>query len=172
MRVIEPFELEGGLVRSSRIRGLLTENGAVEVAAELLGRPYQVWGQVVEGAQRGRTLGFPTANLQLAPDRLIPAFGVYACWSWRKDRETDGLMPGHPAVVNVGVRPSFDNGQPSVEAHLLDFADDLYGETMGLSFVRRLRGEQRFSSIDALGGANPYGCQDGARHSGPPGPGR
>jgi riboflavin kinase/FMN adenylyltransferase len=150
VNVIEPFELDGGLVRSSRIRALLAESGAVDVAAQLLGRSYQVWGRVVRGAQRGRTLGFPTANLQLPPDRLIPAFGVYACWAWRSDAATDGLIPGCPAVVNIGVRPSFDNGKPSVEAFLLDFDDDLYDETLGLSFVRRLRGEQRFSDIGAL----------------------
>jgi len=148
--VVEPYELEGGLVRSSRIRALLTETGAVDVAAQLLGRPYQVWGQVVQGAKRGRTLGFPTANLHLPEDRLTPAYGVYACWAWRPENAPDNLTPGLPAVVNVGVRPSFDNGQHSVEAFLLDFEGDLYGETVGLSFIRRLRGEQRFSDISAL----------------------
>ncbi len=109
----------------------------------MLGRPYRVWGEVVAGARRGRQLGFPTANLQVPEERLIPAFGVYACWAWRGDR-------GYPAVVNIGVRPSFDNGHPSVEAFLLDFAGDLYGETLGLSFVARLRGEKKFANIGEL----------------------
>ncbi len=150
VQVIEPYELSGGLVRSSRIRALLTESGAVEMAARLLGRPYQVWGPVVVGARRGRTLGFPTANVELPADRLIPAYGVYACWAWRANHAIDGMAPGYPAVVNIGVRPSFDNGAPSIEAFLLDFDDDIYGETLGLSFVERLRGEQRFASIGAL----------------------
>jgi hypothetical protein len=122
---------------------LLAEQGAVEQAAELLGRPYRVWGEVVQGAHRGRQLGFPTANLRLPPDRLVPAYGVYACWAWRDEQ-------GYPAVVNVGVRPSFDNGHPSVEAYLLDFSGDLYGETLGLSFMHRLRGEKKFADISQL----------------------
>lgn len=143
VHVVPPFGWQGEPVRSSRVRGLLTEEGAVEQAAALLGRPYRVWGEVVTGAARGRGLGFPTANLRLPEERLVPAYGVYACWAWRGDA-------GHPAVVNVGVRPSFDNGLPSVEAHLINFSDDLYGETLGLSFIQRLRGEKRFADIRQL----------------------
>ncbi len=143
LRVVPPYDWRGEQVRSSRVRALLTEEGAVEQAAELLGRPYRVWGEVVEGAKRGRQLGFPTANLKVPEERLVPAYGVYACWAWRGDR-------GYPAVVNIGVRPSFDNGHPSVEAYLLDFSGDLYGETVGLSFVARLRGEKKFPNIGEL----------------------
>lgn len=143
VHVVQPFTLASGAVRSSRVRALLTDEGAVDRAAELLGRPYQVWGEVVAGARRGRTLGFPTANLQLPADRLVPANGIYACWAWRGDT-------GLPAAVNVGTRPSFDNGHHSVEAFLLDFSGDLYGETLGLSFIQRLRPEERFSDISAL----------------------
>lgn len=143
VRVVPPYDWRGEPVRSSRVRSLLVDEGAVAQAADLLGRPYQVWGPVMEGARRGRTLGFPTANLALPGDRLVPAHGVYACWAWRGEA-------GYPAVVNVGVRPSFDNGQRSIEAYLLDFADDLYGETLGLSFISRLRGEMRFTDISAL----------------------
>lgn len=143
VHVVAPYDWQGEPVRSSRVRGMLAEEGAVEAAAELLGRPYQVWGEVVQGAQRGRQLGFPTANVALPADRLTPAYGVYACWAWREEA-------GHPAVVNIGVRPSFDNGQPSVEAYLLDFDGDLYGETLGLSFIRRLRGEKKFADIGEL----------------------
>jgi len=143
VRVMSSFSWHGEPVRSSRVRTLLAEDGAVDQAAGLLGRPYQVWGEVRSGAQRGRTLGFPTANLALSPNRLVPAFGVYACWAWLDGR-------GYPAVVNVGVRPSFDNGQATVEAHLLDFEGDLYGKTLGLSFIHRLRQEKRFSDISVL----------------------
>jgi riboflavin kinase/FMN adenylyltransferase len=143
LRIVPPFVWRGEQVRSSRIRTLLSEQGAVEEAADLLGRPYRVWGKVVLGAQRGRTLGFPTANLLLPQERLTPAYGVYACWAWRGDT-------GCPAVVNVGVRPSFDNGHPSIEAYLLDFSGNLYGQVLGLSFVARLRGEKKFTSIDEL----------------------
>ncbi len=157
--VVTPdYDWQGTPVRSSRIRGLLAQEGAVDLAADLLGRPYQIWGEVATGAQRGRRLGFPTANVVPPAGRLLPAFGVYACWAWREHR-------GYPAVVNVGVRPSFpaaaglrDNGQPTIpgtaghtiEAYLLDFAGDLYGETLGLSFISRLRGEMKFADIAAL----------------------
>jgi riboflavin kinase/FMN adenylyltransferase len=147
VEVVPPFDWLGQPVRSSRIRALLSEAGGAAQAAALLGRPYQMWGTVTEGARRGRTIGFPTANLSLPPDgsnrRLVPANGVYACWAWREAR-------GYPAVVNIGVRPTFDNAHRSIEAFLLDFSGDLYGETLGLSFVERLRGEQRFPNAAAL----------------------
>lgn len=143
LRVVPPYDWRGEPVRSSRVRSLLSEEGAVSQAAELLGRPYRLWGEVVVGARRGRQLGFPTANLRIPEERLVPAYGVYACWAWRGDR-------GYPAVINVGVRPSFDNGHPSVEAYLLDFSGDLYGEMLGLSFIARLRGEQKFANISEL----------------------
>ena len=143
VRVTPVYDWHGEPVRSSRIRSLLANDGAVGQAAELLGRPYTVWGEVVHGAEHGRTLGFPTANLKLPAGRLAPAYGIYACWAWRGET-------GFPAAVNVGVRPSFDNGHPSVEAYLLDFDGDLYGETLGLSFINRLRGEQRFTDIHTL----------------------
>ncbi len=143
VHVVQPYHWQGEPVRSSRVRNLLAEKGAVAQAADLLGRPYQVWGRVAEGARRGRRLGFPTANLVLPPDRLVPAHGVYACWAWREDA-------GYPAVVNIGVRPTFDNGYRSVEAYLLDFTEELYGERLGLSFIHRLRAEMRFPDVSAL----------------------
>jgi riboflavin kinase/FMN adenylyltransferase len=151
VRIRPPFTLRGDPVRSSRVRALLADDGAVEEAAGLLGRPYQIWGRVQTGAQRGHRLGFPTANLALPAERLLPAHGVYACWAWLGEPgAAAGGVPGHPAVVNVGVRPTFDNGAPSVEAYLLDFEGDLYGECLGLSFVRRLRGEMRFPESAGL----------------------
>jgi riboflavin kinase/FMN adenylyltransferase len=135
----------GDEVRSGRIRQHL-QQGQVETAAQLLGRPYLIYGIVVDGAHRGRTLGFPTANLSVPPGRLLPANGVYATWSILDD-EASGRLP---SVTNVGVRPSFDNGQRTVETHLLDFDGDLYGCAMTLEFVAHLRPEMRFASVDAL----------------------
>ncbi len=148
VQVVPPYHWLGEQVRSSRVRAYLADDGAVESAATLLGRPYQLWGQVTQGARRGRRLGFPTANMAVPDDRLTPAHGVYACWAWRDAREN--TQAGYPAVVNIGVRPSFDNGPRSVEAYLLDFTDDLYGEMLGLSFIQRLRGEMRFNDVSAL----------------------
>jgi riboflavin kinase/FMN adenylyltransferase len=151
IRICPPFKRRGNPVRSSQIRRLLVDEGSVEEAGRLLGRPYQVWGQVRHGAHRGRSLGIPTANLQISADRLVPSYGVYACWAWLGESEEDDTgLEGFPAVVNVGVRPTFDNGTPSVEAHLLGFDGDLYGAKLGLSFVRRLRGEKKFGAISDL----------------------
>jgi riboflavin kinase/FMN adenylyltransferase len=119
--------------------------GEVEKAARLLGRPFTVSGTVVYGEQRGRTIGFPTANLEVWPMRVIPATGVYVC------RTTVNGTP-FGAVTNIGVRPTFeaDPVPPRVEAHLLDFDGDIYGQTLTLEFLARLRGERRFESVDAL----------------------
>jgi riboflavin kinase/FMN adenylyltransferase len=129
-------------VSSSQIRALLSEGRAAD-AARLLGRWYSLRGRVVHGARRGHKIGFPTANLQVCPDCLIPAYGVYATTV-----TLDGTR--YDAATNVGVRPSFDNGAPSVEAYLLDFDQDLYGRELELSFVRRLRPEQRFENVQDL----------------------
>jgi riboflavin kinase/FMN adenylyltransferase len=150
VRVVPPFDLEGGPVRSSRVRALLADDGAAERATELLGRPYYLPGAVNSGVQRGRKLGFPTANVVPAAGRLTPAFGVYACWAWRDSAPPPENDRGLLAAVSIGVRPTFDNGAPSVEAYLLDYRGDLYGQTLGLSFVRRLRPELRFADAEAL----------------------
>jgi riboflavin kinase/FMN adenylyltransferase len=133
---------DGRRVSSSQIRALLAE-GQVAEAASLLGRWYNLRGQVVHGAQRGRGIGFPTANLQVCAECLVPAYGVYATTV-----SVDGTVYG--AATNVGVRPVFDSGAPSVEAYILDFEQDLYGREIELSFVRRLRPEQKFESVQAL----------------------
>lgn len=142
VHTIDPQILAGGEVRSGRIRGDLLE-GDVEGAARQLGRLYQVDGEVVDGAHRGRTIGFPTANLDVPADRLLPANGVYATWATVAGQR-------RASVTNIGVRPSFDNGQRTVETHLLDFQGDLYGQWLILKFVARLRAEMRFPGIDAL----------------------
>lgn len=133
----------GGVeISSTRIRELLGE-GRVEDASRLLGRPYSLRGEVVVGDKRGRTIGFPTANL--APDSsvVVPARGVYACFV-----EIDGER--WPSSVNIGVAPTFGERESRVEAHVLDFDGDLYGKVIEVEFLRRIRGEKRFSGVDEL----------------------
>jgi riboflavin kinase/FMN adenylyltransferase len=142
--VVEPVDLDGQVVSSSRVRQALVE-GEVELAHRLLGRPYKLIGEVVHGDSRGRSLGFPTANLEVWAERTLPKPGVYACWAIIEGKE-------YPAVTNVGFRPTFDNQPLSarVEAYLLDFEGDLYRRTMRLSFIHRLRDEVRFNDVQAL----------------------
>ncbi|NPA30529.1 MAG: bifunctional riboflavin kinase/FAD synthetase [Chloroflexi bacterium] len=144
VRVVGPVTVPGlGIVSSSRIREALAQ-GRVARAAQLLGRWYAVQGPVVRGDARGRRLGFPTANLALDPRKALPARGVYAAWAWVADQP-------QPAVVNIGYRPTFGAAaRPQVEAHLLDFQGDLYGQRLRLEFVQRLREERSFPSVDAL----------------------
>jgi riboflavin kinase/FMN adenylyltransferase len=139
--VVPPLVIDGVAVSSSGIRGALRE-GDVARAARYLGRSYSIAGEVVRGAGRGRGLGFPTANVQPERPLLVPT-GVYACRARVADRAT-------PAVVNIGVRPTFGETVLAVEAHLLDFAGDVYGARMSLAFVERLRGEQKFPGVEAL----------------------
>ena len=139
--VVPPLVIDGAPVSSSAVRTAL-QAGDVEAAMRLLGRPYRVTGPVVRGAARGRILGFPTANVQPERPVLVPA-GVYAC-------RADTPGGGHRAVVNIGVRPTFQETVVTVEAHLLDFTSDLYGHRLTLEFQRRLRDEVRFPSVEAL----------------------
>jgi riboflavin kinase/FMN adenylyltransferase len=139
--VVPPMTVDGVAVSSSEIRAAL-QRGDVAAAARTLGRPYAIAGPVTSGAGRGRTLGFPTANID--PDRqlLVPR-GVY------RGRVIVEGRP-HAAVVNVGVRPTFDETVVAVEAHLLDFTGDLYGHRVRLEFVDRVRDEMRFPSVEEL----------------------
>jgi riboflavin kinase/FMN adenylyltransferase len=143
LHALEPLAHQGQVISSSAIRALLRE-GRVSDASHLLGHYPSLRGEVVIGARRGHQLGFPTANLAVDERMMIPADGIYAVrvhWG----------TANHQAVVNVGVRPTFeDRGGRIVEAHVLDFTGDLYGETLEIHFVRRLRPEQRFESPDAL----------------------
>jgi riboflavin kinase/FMN adenylyltransferase len=143
VHVVEPLTWDGELVSSSRVRAALRE-GDIEQTTGCLGRPYRLAGTVVSGDGRGRGLGIPTANLSLSPERLIPASGIYAC---RAHTEGAGT---HPAAVNVGTRPTFDGGAVTVEAHLIDFEADLYGQALALDFIARLRDEVAFSGAEAL----------------------
>lgn len=143
VKVVEPVSLTGDIVSSSRIRRALAE-GDVSLAAACIGRPYQVPGVVVEGSRRGRTIGIPTANLQVWEERAYPANGVYACRAWVNAQTVD-------AVANVGVRPTFEPElHPTIEAHLLDFDADLYGQTLRLDFMTRLRAEKKFNGVSEL----------------------
>ena len=133
---------EGVPVRSTVIRALLRE-GHAAAAHRLLGRPHRLAGTVVPGDQRGRQIGFPTANLEVASELLVPGSGVYAVRALLEERL-------HPAVVNIGKRPTFGGTESVIEAHLLDFAEDLYGRVLRLDFIVRLRSERKFAGIDEL----------------------
>jgi riboflavin kinase/FMN adenylyltransferase len=138
-RVVPLVEAAGEAISSSHIRGLVAA-GEVGPAAEFLGGPFLFEGEVVPGDRRGRDLGMPTANLVPDERYVVPGHGVYAAWAH-----------GFPAAVNVGVRPTFETGRGLlVEAHLIGFDGDLYGETLRIAFVERLRGEKRFESVDDL----------------------
>jgi riboflavin kinase / FMN adenylyltransferase len=138
-RVVPLVEVAGETVSSSQIRGLVAA-GEVDKAAEFLGGPFLFEGTVVEGDRRGRELGMPTANLVPEDALVTPGHGVYAAWAH-----------GYPAAVNVGVRPTFETGRGLlVEAHLIGFEGDLYGETLRIAFIERMRGEKRFDSSEAL----------------------
>jgi riboflavin kinase/FMN adenylyltransferase len=138
-RVVPLVEVAGETVSSSHIRGLVSA-GEVARAAEFLDGPFLFEREVVHGDHRGRELGTPTANLVPDDRTVVPGHGVYAAWAH-----------GHPAAVNVGVRPTFDSGRGVlVEAHLIDFEGDLYGQTLRVAFLERMRGEKRFDSVDAL----------------------
>jgi riboflavin kinase/FMN adenylyltransferase len=143
-RVTPLLEVDGEVVSSSHIRGLVL-GGAVEYADTLLGAPFTVSGEVVQGDQRGRTLGFPTANLVPQDGYVVPGHGVYAC----RAQTEDGVV--HVAATNVGVRPMFVTGRGElIEAFLVDFDGDLYGSQLRIEFLKRLRGEKRFESVEAL----------------------
>ena len=138
-RVVPLVEAAGETISSSHIRGLVAA-GEVREAAEFLGRPFLFEGEVVHGDKRGRELGMPTANIVPDERYLVPGHGVYAAFAH-----------DHPAAVNVGVRPTFETGRGLlVEAHLIGFEGDIYGETLRIAFLDRLRGEKRFESVDEL----------------------
>jgi riboflavin kinase/FMN adenylyltransferase len=139
----KPFLLDGQIISSTQIRQLL-QTGDVRKAADLLGRYPAITGRVGTGVQRGRTIGFPTTNLIVPAERLIPTNGVYATFV---QLESSQRLPG---VTNVGIRPSFKNDVHTVETHIFDFDEDIYNQTLTLEFVERLRPEMKFDSIAAL----------------------
>jgi riboflavin kinase/FMN adenylyltransferase len=144
VQVVEAVSDESGVISSSAIRKLIAV-GKVAEAAEMLGRFYALGGPVIHGDARGKTIGIPTANVDFDSRKVLPANGVYACWT-----TIDGLK--HRSVANIGLRPTFAGGDPNprVETHLLDYDQDLYGKTLRLEFTARLRDEMKFPSVDAL----------------------
>ena len=135
-------EWDGAPASSRRVREALAA-GDMATVNGCLGRRHSVRGPVVKGDQRGRTIGFPTANLALWDELLLPGYGVYATYAAIHDRR-------FAAATNVGVRPTVNGGGVTIEAHLLDFDEDIYGEEMRLEFVRRIRPEMKFAGLDAL----------------------
>ena len=141
--IISPVEVDHIRISSSYIRTLVAQ-GEMERAMEFLGHPYTLTDQVRHGKRIGTRLGFPTMNLQLPPESVVPAFGVYATRVW-----VDGTA--YLAATNVGVRPTVGDDRPvTVEGSLMDFSGDLYGKTVRMEFYRRIRPEQKFDSLDEL----------------------
>lgn len=139
---VPPFLIDGERCSSTAIRAALAA-GDMERVTKLLGRHYELSGPVVRGLERGRTLGFPTANISVAADRALPALGVYATWA----RVGELRLPG---ATNIGRRPTFEPGHISIETHLLDFEGDLYGQRMSIELVRRIREERAFATVEEL----------------------
>ena len=143
LETVQPVTDPAGPVKSTEIRRRIAA-GQVSDAARLLGRNFSARGVVGRGQMRGRELGFPTANLEVGDEFIVPANGIYATWA---HLESGARM----AATSIGVRPTFDDGeQRTIEAYLLDFSEDIYGQTMRLEFVQWLRGEEKYDTIDAL----------------------
>ncbi len=159
---IAPLKLlQGTRVSSSAIRQAL-QAGDLQTANAWLGRAYSLIGEVVPGQQLGRTLGFPTANLQLPPEKFLPRQGVYAVQVHVCDRANLHLTcqaPLYPGVMNLGLRPTVNGTQVVAEVHLFDWADDLYGKTLMVNLADFLRPEQKFNSLDQLKAQIQHDCQ-------------
>ena len=142
VETVEPLVVEGAPVKSSRIRKALSQ-GDVAACARLLSRKFSLRGRVVVGDRRGKQLGFPTANVSVAAQMLLPGDGIYATWAI-----IDGAR--HPSATSIGVRPTFGLTQRVVEVYVIDFDADLYGKEMCVEFVGKLRDQQTFPGVDAL----------------------
>jgi riboflavin kinase/FMN adenylyltransferase len=139
---VEPLEIDNELVKSRQVRDALA-NGEVSVGGKLLGRNHSLSGVVVLGDQRGRNLGFPTANVDVDSQLLLPGDGIYATWA-----TIDGVR--RPSATSIGIRPTFGLTQRLVEVYVMDFSGDLYGQTMSVEFVRKLRDQETFSDVETL----------------------
>jgi riboflavin kinase / FMN adenylyltransferase len=142
VETVEPLILDGVLVRSRRIRQTITQ-GDVTTGNILLGRHFYLSGKVIKGDQRGRELGFPTANLSTGPGMMLPGDGIYATWA---------IIAGarHPSATSIGGRPTFGLSERLVEVYVMDFSGDLYGQEIGVEFVKKLRNQETFSTVEAL----------------------
>lgn len=141
---VGPFVEKGHVISSSTVRAALQE-GDLENVAQLLGRPFSLHGPVVHGVERGKVMGFPTANIGVGSGMALPPFGVYVT------RAHIGAAT-YDSVTNIGRRPTFDNGERTVEVYIMDFDGDLYGAEVRIDVLKRLRGEVRFASVDELAG--------------------
>ncbi len=144
VQAIGPVKNGEEVISSSLIRKRISA-GQVDRAAENLGRFYSISGPVVHGDGRGRRINIPTANIDYPKDKVIPATGIYACWAWVAGEK-------HPAAINIGTNPTFtpEKEIPNLEAHILDFDRELYGQEVKLEFVEYLREERRYDSVEAL----------------------
>ncbi len=144
--VLETLSDDRAPVRSTRVRQSI-QDGRLDLTVRLLGRPYSVTGLVIKGDARGQTIGFPTANLDPPVNQLIPGDGVYAV---RVVLDEEGPGGHYDGMLNIGVRPTFENKRRAIEAHLFDFQGDLYGRELTVTFISKMREERRFESVEAL----------------------
>jgi riboflavin kinase/FMN adenylyltransferase len=145
VEVVPPLKDQAGIISSTRIRAAVA-SGKVSAAASDLGQFYSITGPVIHGDGRGHTINLPTANIQIPAGKVLPAYGIYACRAWVKEKPFS-------AATSIGVRPTFyqnDPPAPTIEAHLLDFKGDLYGQEVKIEFVDYLRPEEKYPSIQAL----------------------
>jgi riboflavin kinase/FMN adenylyltransferase len=144
VQVVPALADASGVISSTRIRSAILAGNVAAAAAEL-GRPFSITGPIIHGDGRGHTINLPTANIQIPADKIMPAFGIYACRAWVNGQP-------HLAATSLGVRPTFYGNPPAptIEAHLLDFNQDLYGQAVKLDFIEYLRPEEKYPSVEAL----------------------
>jgi riboflavin kinase/FMN adenylyltransferase len=142
VKAIPPVMLNGVIISSSAIRNLI-EKGNIESANELLGRPYLIMGKVIKGKGRGKEIGYPTANLEVSPLKLLPPSGVYAVWVILNGEKLKGAL-------NIGKRPTFGEKEISIEVHIFNFNKNIYGKTLKIEIIKRIRDEKKFPSIENL----------------------
>ena len=144
VEVVSALSDESGVISSTEIRKLISTGNGTE-AARLMGHPYSLHGPVIHGDGRGKRINVPTANIDYSREKMIPANGIYACWAYMQGER-------YRAAINIGVNPTFtpDKQSPNVEAYLLDFEREIYGQDVRLEFVARLRDELKFDSVDLL----------------------
>ena len=142
VEAVTPFAMEGQPIKSRNVRQAVSQ-GDMPTCNRILGRTFSIRGQVVPGDRRGRELGFPTANIDLPGNCLLPGDGIYATWAVIEGQR-------HPSATSIGVRPTFGLSELMVEVHVLDFSGDLYGKEIGVEFVGKIRDQQKFSGVDEL----------------------
>lgn len=142
VKAIPSIMLNGVIISSSAIRNLI-EKGNIESANELLGRPYLIMGKVIKGKGRGKEIGYPTANLEVSPLKLLPPSGVYAVWVILNGEKLKGAL-------NIGKRPTFGEKEISIEVHIFNFNKNIYGKTLKIEIIKRIRDEKKFPSIENL----------------------